>query len=493
MSKKANFDDRINTLSSNGGGDDTPFSGLGDDVWDALDSSDVGSVPTLSIFDVVADASQPRRVMPLNVRREWDGTAAGILPALMKWRDWVEGEINQKLDMAAILESVVEVEWDSERGAVQSFAALLNLASSILRDGLVNPIHVVKSESGHIIESGERRWMAYHLLNATYGDHERIAAHVQGEFSVWRQAAENTARRELGAIGMARQYARLLMALLEEDGQRFRPIGEMLNDRNGDQAFYAQVKDARIPYGKSGKVYDALGLSSRESVRLYKSLLGIDGALWLKADDENMSLNAILYEADIREKTPSKNELSNAFDNSTGAAEATPPMNRERHQPFTPTLPQTPTSGRDTSRPNASPPPNERGYTPSPAPNKGYSIARDDEGVGASLPPAPGLVDGDLRPISQDFTVDGYHVDTLLKNLAFLFDSFGDTASAKRLREVAEHTPYSVNEFIGDNGHDEWVAVLSMSFDGATASLERLWQMVGALYQHLLQMGGDDE
>ena len=90
---------------------------------------------------------------------------------------------------------------------------LADLAGSIRQDGLTNPITVVKTGDTHVIETGERRWVAFHLLNAYIDgdDYQSIPARRMPELNLWRQASENTARDALNAIARARQIALLLM------------------------------------------------------------------------------------------------------------------------------------------------------------------------------------------------------------------------------------------------------------------------------------------
>src|SRR5690606_34285023 len=98
-----------------------------------------------------------------------------------------------------------------------SLLALADLAGNIRRNGLMNPISVVRVGERYQIETGERGWLAHHLLRLLTGDDnwQYVAARVVERSSVWRQAGENSARADLNAISKARQFALLLMDLYQ--------------------------------------------------------------------------------------------------------------------------------------------------------------------------------------------------------------------------------------------------------------------------------------
>ncbi len=99
---------------------------------------------------------------------------------------------------------------------------LVNLAVTICDDGQVNPLTVVDMSQGVVrqyrIETGEQRyWAAWILRDFTpgYDSTDMIDCIVISaeESSVFRQAKENTARKGLTAIAMARQAALLLLTV----------------------------------------------------------------------------------------------------------------------------------------------------------------------------------------------------------------------------------------------------------------------------------------
>ena len=182
-----------------------------------------------------------------------------------------------------------------------SFQRVVDLAASIRQDGLMNPVTVAASGNGYVIETGERRWLAVHLLRWHFGvddENERgalkwdkIPAVQIDQPDVWRQAAENNVRDDLNAVSKARQLALLLMDIHNKDSD-FKPIGSF----DHEQDFYAQVANGykyRIPVGMGEKLANVLGFSSPKQVRDYRRLLKIERELWDVADDEDWTEGAI--------------------------------------------------------------------------------------------------------------------------------------------------------------------------------------------------------
>jgi hypothetical protein len=185
---------------------------------------------------------------------------------------------------------------DSKQGALENaLMQIVELAASIKRDGLTNPITVVQTDTHYLLETGERRWLAYHLLFANYREEKwtKIPARVVEHFNVWRQATENTARADLNAIGKARQFALLMMDLWmrEPDAPvHFRPISDFPSER----AFYAQVADLRVPRGKGGLLMVAIGAKGRSTLSKRRSLLEFPDEAWRIADDYNIPEDKLL-------------------------------------------------------------------------------------------------------------------------------------------------------------------------------------------------------
>jgi hypothetical protein len=227
------------------------------------------------------------------------------LPELFnKWLEQIELLKGRAFDLDAYLKSSeTERSVEDERGkginpdfepmgAVESsFLRLLELAASIRREGLTNAITILRAAKDHVIETGERRWLAYHLLHLHFGDDDtedwsKIPARVMNERNVWRQASENNARKNLNAIARARQLSILLMDLHGWD--KFQPIENFANE----QDFYAQVEDGnewRIPRGKGEQLLTAMGLNNQTQLRQYRSILRASHDLWQLADDNDLS------------------------------------------------------------------------------------------------------------------------------------------------------------------------------------------------------------
>lgn len=280
-------------------------------------------IRNLDIANIIPDPMQPRRVIPTVVRQQSDSTPQDVIRT---WLSLITDERANRFDKAIadgkimpherpedmlpwhlyLFNGVTERAWDggesqsdvansksvneviADFGYLEStFIKVINLASSIHRDGLANPITVAKlDQETYIIETGERRWLAYHLLDMFFEDKDfsKIPARLVEEVSIWRQAAENNARDNLNAISRARQLAILLMDLHGYDN--FAP----LNDFDHEQDFYAQVADGNeypVPRGKGEQVVNAMGLKNVVQIRQYRTILRLENHEWEQFDDED--------------------------------------------------------------------------------------------------------------------------------------------------------------------------------------------------------------
>jgi hypothetical protein len=246
----------------------------------------------LSIFDITPDFTQPRRAFPSIVRSLWNGDARTLSEAISRWWGLAQEEKGSAIDLVAVLQRVGDAEQDENMGQIEaSLLEVVRLASSILSEGLTNAITVVKAHSGYIIETGERRWLAYHLLYWLTQDTkwEKIPGRVMESFSRWRQATENTARADLNAVGKTRQYAILMMDLWQGE-RKFKALDAF----DTDQAFYAQTLGMRPPRGKGELLLSAMGVANRSSLNDYRRILETPYEVWVKADDEHWSLRQII-------------------------------------------------------------------------------------------------------------------------------------------------------------------------------------------------------
>lgn len=280
-----------------------------------LDSS---RIKNIDIFSILPDPTQPRRAIPSIVRAEWDGN-----PSMMQrvFRDWVALSENERGGHPLFVERRLSGEDIEDADGVisgpitEALLAVVGLAVSIINEGLTNPITVYKTVHGHTIVTGERRWLAFHLLYFySTGDTKwsSIPARVMGKLDRFAQATENAQRANLNAIGRVRQFALLLMALYEEQGAQFEPLGVFGHERQ----FYAQVADAkewRVPHGQGARLLNACGVTDRSMLSDYRRMLMVADDVWTVADDENWSEEKLLG-------TP--NNLGNA------KSEPTPPSGK---------------------------------------------------------------------------------------------------------------------------------------------------------------------
>ena len=195
-------------------------------------------------------------------------------------------------------ESAEDEEVEISSGPLETgFRLVLDLAATIRRDGLINPVTIAHAGVNYRLETGERRWLAYHLLYAFYDGTEgrpneqkqwqRIPAYVVDEASVWRMAHENNVRDDLNAIGRARQFALLLMTLYG-NRHRFAAYHDVVEPGGCDRAFYSQVVDGKrfpMPRGESERLLNAMGFTSKSQLREHRSLLALPDEVWQWADD----------------------------------------------------------------------------------------------------------------------------------------------------------------------------------------------------------------
>lgn len=282
-----------------------------------------------NIFDIRPDFQQPRRVVPSEiVRMCWEEPSyfdvKDIDIYLKKWekqaqreiaREFCGGDDKEGLYKAAgilhIPDRMTEDEIEDDPLAAdipddmvvtKALLKIIRLAKDIFDNGLTNPITVVRDGRQFLVQTGERRWWAYQLLNANAKYWDLVDTRTWNQIparevepNLWSQASENTQRDDLSGIALARQFALLLMDLYtERENEAWGTIQEFMVD-GCDRAFYAQVEDGNmwpIPYGTSQKVADAMGVSP-SNMRRYRSFLKLPNEIWIKADDEGWSVNAI--------------------------------------------------------------------------------------------------------------------------------------------------------------------------------------------------------
>lgn len=280
----------------------TELEEVADDIFGAsaapeFNTGRVVARPT-PLNEIWADVRQPRRAIPASIRLVWNGSPADVPQLLDTWAAVAADATGRTINIAEIIQGEGEgVDTDGTPAIYESFISLLRLAGSILREGLINPITIIDQHERHLIESGERRWLAYwllHLHTQAPDEFARIPAAVaSGADYIWRQAAENTARRSLNAVGMARQLALLIMAARGVD--QYADYDQIVPPGGSDRRYYAQVADGnthRIPKGTGERIQAAMALAM-EQISRYRSIIRlteddeINDILWLRGDIED--------------------------------------------------------------------------------------------------------------------------------------------------------------------------------------------------------------
>ncbi len=253
-------------------------------------------IEMVNIFDILPDPQQPRRAVPLSILAGWNGETASIKTQLLDpWFNAYGHEVGLDYnEVKSIVEAVIwgkspdREESHNPKPYEASLFKVVELAASIRDQRLINPITIfnIKHSDQYQIETGERRWLAYHLL-ATIEDAGwfKIPARVIEAPNIWKQAYENNTRDNLNAIAKARQFALLLMDILRKT-HHFEDFMEFRNE----QDFYAQVADGSrysIPRGSGEKLVTAIGLQNPRQLRDLRRLLKLPPEIWQEADERN--------------------------------------------------------------------------------------------------------------------------------------------------------------------------------------------------------------
>lgn len=287
-----------------------------------------------SIKQIWPDLRQPRRAIPLSVRGRWSGDPDELADVLKHWQVMAEKESGKKIDVLKALKGDASLAVEDGDGVIYAgFAKLAGLASAILNEGLTNPITIIPNGSMWQIETGERRWLAHHLL-ALHIDPEKFAVIPAREvkYDPFRQASENNARDGYNAIEMARQIALLIMdARGKQDGVSYDAFEDMVYAGECDRRFYAQVANGyihKIPDGLGDKICNATGLSLKR-ISHYRALLApteddaLNDQIWIDADANGWTENYI-RETVLPSLKPPK-ASSTAVEHDTSTAVEVPP------------------------------------------------------------------------------------------------------------------------------------------------------------------------
>jgi len=200
---------------------------LGEDLPQHLTDNGV-RVERILLEMVRPDPVQPRRVLPERIHFKFHEDRMTPTQALRERVQFAQVSARQQgRPFANVLELLPDPESDTEEPEKLSpeedtLRDLVNLAVTIRDDGQVNPLTVVDVSQGVTrlfrIETGERRYWAAWLLRDFFHGYDSdgmidcIVVPAE-KSSVFRQAKENTARKGLTAIAMARQAALLLLTV----------------------------------------------------------------------------------------------------------------------------------------------------------------------------------------------------------------------------------------------------------------------------------------
>lgn len=254
------------------------------------------------IKDIYPDLRQPRRAIPSAVRLATAIDPRTMHTVFVKWRQMAEKECNTNpLRLRDMVEGLTTPDDDDalpEEMPEKLFPIttmllkVVKLAKSIKENRLINPVTVVRTGHTFKLNTGERRWLAYHLLEWLYGSEWSQIPSQETDSSVWAQAEENLSREDLGGIALARQFALLVMECYPND--EWGQVEDFTED-GCDRAYYAQVADGnewRIPRGMGQKIAGAMGIGE-SLLRHYRLILNIPDEIWTQADDQNWSAKAV--------------------------------------------------------------------------------------------------------------------------------------------------------------------------------------------------------
>lgn len=256
----------------------------------------------IPLAEVIPDRRQPRREFPHQVApREY--TPEAINQAILEWLALAEAESGHAFPMGVYFEPQGEWERPERPKPIERrLIRLVSLAADIYHVGkLIEPIQVTQDgDRRYRITHGERRWLAHWIAYMWSGSEDflQIMAHKVSVHSVWQQASENGVRSDLNAVSRVRQLALLIMDLHTRADHHFADMDELVEPGECDRAFYAQVADGTeypILYRETERIARVTGLSPTQQ-RQYRRILRASDALWLEADD------ADLTEGEIRHK-----------------------------------------------------------------------------------------------------------------------------------------------------------------------------------------------
>lgn len=248
------------------------------------------------------DPVQPRRVLPEQIHHKFHDSRLTPTQALRELVQLAQVSARQNgRPFSNVLELLPDADSENEDSGKQSpeeetLRDLVNLAVTIRDDGQVNPLTVVDMTEGvtrlYRIETGERRyWATWILRDFIPGyEHDGMIDCIivpSEKSSIFRQAKENTARKGLSAIAMARQAALLLLTV---HGYEI-PLHAVDND------FYRQALelDLRGKREYTEAILNAMGGIDKARFSRYKALLNLSDEALELADKYNLDERKLRY------------------------------------------------------------------------------------------------------------------------------------------------------------------------------------------------------
>lgn len=267
---------------------------LGDGFADVLADNSI-RVERFLLDMIRPDPVQPRRVLPEQIHRKFHDSRLTPTQALRELVQIAQVSARQNgRPFSNVLELLPDADSENEETVKQSpeeetLCDLVNLAVTIRDDGQVNPLTVVDMTEGvtrlYRIETGERRyWATWILRDFIPGyEHDGMIDCIivpSEKSSIFRQAKENTARKGLSAIAMARQAALLLLTV---HGYEI-PVHAVDND------FYGQALelDLRGKREYTETILSAMGGIDKRRFSQYKLLLQLSDEALETADRHNL-------------------------------------------------------------------------------------------------------------------------------------------------------------------------------------------------------------
>jgi hypothetical protein len=281
---------------------------LGDGFSEPLSDNSI-RVERFLLDMVRPDPVQPRRVLPEQVHRKFHDNRLTPTQSLRELVQLAQVSSRQNgRPFSNVLELLPNAESDAEQSdklspEEETLRDLVNLAVTIRDDGQVNPLTVVDMSQGvtrlYRIETGERRYWATWILRDFIPSYEHdgmidCIVIPSEKSSIFRQAKENTARKGLSAIAMARQAALLLLTVHSYEI----PIHAVDND------FYRQALelDLRGKREYTDAILNAMGGITRSYFSYYKSLLRLTDEAIELADRHQIDAKKLRYVAKVDEE-----------------------------------------------------------------------------------------------------------------------------------------------------------------------------------------------